>query len=249
MRTLMLSSHMRPLLRRHPSVFQLSVRTLLIQTSTTPNPHSLKFLPNAPVLGAEAKSGFDFTRGDIELRRSGLARSLFTVEGVNRVFLGKDFISITKQDDLEWEDLKTILFGSIMEYYATGQPIMTDEAIISDTTILEDDDEVVAMIKELLESRIRPAVQEDGGDIYYCGFDPDTGIVKLQLGGSCAGCPSSVVTLKHGVENMLMHYIPEVSGIEEVVNEGEMARDRTSIEAFETFEEKLKAAGVPKQAK
>lgn len=109
----------------------MSVRTLLIQTATTPNPNSLKFLPDAPVLGAEAKSGFDFTKGDVELRRSGLARSLFTVEGVNRVFLGKDFISITKQEDLEWDDLKTILFGSIMEYYATGQPIMTDEAIIS----------------------------------------------------------------------------------------------------------------------
>ena len=102
------------------------------------------------------------------------------------------------------------------------------------------------MIKELLESRIRPAVQEDGGDIYYCGFDPETGIVKLQLGGSCAGCPSSVVTLKNGVENMLMHYIPEVLGIEEVVDEDKLTLERTSVEAFETFEAKLAAAGVPK---
>ena len=98
-----------------------------------------------------------------------------------------------------------------MDHYAEGGIVVSDEPIISDTTILDSDDEVVAMIKELMESRIRPAVQEDGGDIFYMGFDPDTGIVSVQLAGSCSGCPSSSVTLKNGVENMLMHYIPEVN--------------------------------------
>ncbi|KAF0761060.1 hypothetical protein AaE_003476 [Aphanomyces astaci] len=120
---------------------------------------------------------------------------------------------------------------------------MTDEDVITDTTILDTDDEVVAMIKELLETRIRPAVQDDGGDIFFRGFDEDRGIVKLQLAGSCAGCPSSSVTLKNGVENMLMHYIPEVRGIEEIVDDEDVKTVNES--EFQTLEAKLRAAGIP----
>lgn len=147
-----------------------------------------------------------------------------------------------------------------MDFYATNQPVMRDQPEITDTTILEDDDEVVAMIKELLETRIRPAVQEDGGDIKYVGFEEDTGIVTVQLAGSCVGCPSSSVTLKNGVENMLMHYIPEVTNVvsleeeedEEGGGEGS-AGDDVVVEQTEsedkkkmkTYQDKLAAAGIP----
>ena len=108
------------------------------------------------------------------------------------------------------QNLNPEIFATVMDHYAEGGVIVSDHAVISDTTILDTDDEVVAMIKELMESRIRPAVQEDGGDIFYEGFDVETGVVSVRLAGSCSGCPSSAVTLKNGVENMLMHYIPEV---------------------------------------
>ncbi|KAF0700951.1 Aste57867_8521 [Aphanomyces stellatus] len=226
---------------RRPSLFATTVRTMFIQTETTPNPLSLKFLPGRPVLD-ERFSSVDFTPKGPELRRSLLAKDLFTIPGVTRVFFGKDFISITKQEDVDWDELRGQIFGTIMDFYASGKPIMTDEEVITDTTILDEDDEVVAMIKELLETRIRPAVQDDGGDIFYRGFDEDRGIVKLQLAGSCAGCPSSSITLKNGVENMLMHYIPEVRGIEEVVDEE--LKDLNEQE-FKTLEDKLRAAGIP----
>ncbi|CAK4108614.1 unnamed protein product [Aphanomyces euteiches] len=227
---------------RRPSLFSVgAVRTMFIQTETTPNPQSLKFLPGRLVLDERFTTGVDFTPKGPELRRSLLAKDLFAISGVVRVFFGKDFISITKHDDEDWDVLRGQIFGTIMDYYASGKPIMTDEEVITDTTILDDDDEVVAMIKELLETRIRPAVQDDGGDIYYRGFDETTGIVKLQLAGSCAGCPSSSITLKNGVENMLMHYIPEVRGIQEV--EDEELKDINNKE-FQTLEEKLRKAGI-----
>ena len=127
-----------------------------------------------------------------------------------------------------------------MDAYAEGIEIMTEEPEISDTTILDDDDEIVAMIKELLETRIRPAVQEDGGDIFYVAFEHGTGVVKLQLAGSCSGCPSSSVTLKSGVENMLMHYIPEVTEVIAVDEDvAELEREQSA------FERKLAQAGIP----
>jgi Fe-S cluster biogenesis protein NfuA len=137
-----------------------------------------------------------------------------------------------------------------MDHYASGKPAVTSTPEITDTTILEDDDEIVAMIKELLESRIRPAVQEDGGDIRYVGFNEDTGIVLVQLAGSCVGCPSSSVTLKNGVENMLKHYIPEVVGVEAIEDEGEAEAAPEISESEDeqkarTYEERLKAAGIP----
>ncbi|RHY26403.1 hypothetical protein DYB32_007641 [Aphanomyces invadans] len=220
------------------------VRNMFIQTETTPNPQSLKFLPGRPVLDERFSTGVDFTPKGPELRRSMLAKDLFTIDGVVRVFFGKDFISVTKKDDdIDWDVLRGQIFGTIMDFYASGKPIMTDEEVITDTTILDTDDEVVAMIKELLETRIRPAVQDDGGDIYFRGFDEDRGIVKLQLAGSCAGCPSSSVTLKNGVENMLMHYIPEVRGIEEVVDDQDVKAVNEA--EFQTLEAKLRAAGIP----
>jgi Fe-S cluster biogenesis protein NfuA len=142
-----------------------------------------------------------------------------------------------------------------MDFYASGKPALRGEPEITDTTILEDDDEVVAMIKELLESRIRPAVQEDGGDIRYVGFEEETGLVTVQLAGSCVGCPSSSVTLKNGVENMLMHYIPEVTAVislEEEDDDGEGDGEKEVVveqsgeqKKMKTYEERLAAAGIP----
>lgn len=163
-------------------------RTMFIQTQSTPNPSSLMFYPGKPVM-----------------------------EGVVRVFFGSDFVTVTKSDDVSWDILKPEIFAAVMDFYSSGQPLFLDSqaAAAKDTAINEDDSETVAMIKELLETRIRPAVQDDGGDIEYCGFDPESGIVKLRMQGACSGCPSSSVTLKSGIENMLMHYVPEVKGVEQ----------------------------------
>ncbi|CAM9129160.1 unnamed protein product [Phaeothamnion confervicola] len=217
-------------------------RSMFIQTETTPNPNSLKFMPGQLVLPESHGSGMYFTKGDRDARQSPLASKVLALDGVMGVFLGRDFISVTKAEDEKWPLVKPIVFGAIMDFYAEGKPAVLDEPVVSDTTILDTDDEVVAMIKELLEERIRPAVQEDGGDIFFRGFDAGTGKVKLQLAGSCSGCPSSSVTLRSGVENMLKHYIPEVTGVEEVedtelreVNEREVS----------TLEARLRQAGVP----
>ena len=137
--------------------------------------------------------------------------------------------------------------SALMDHYDSKELALTDQPEITDTTILDDDDEVVAMIKELLESRIRPAVQEDGGDIRYVGFDDGTGIVTVQLAGSCVGCPSSSVTLKNGVENMLMHYIPEVTAVEALEEEDEegQAPKEEEPKQNKSYEERLAAAGIP----
>ncbi|XP_038973533.1 LOW QUALITY PROTEIN: nifU-like protein 4, mitochondrial, partial [Phoenix dactylifera] len=143
--------------------------------------------------------------------------------GITRVFFGSDFITVTKSEEASWDFLKPEIFAAIMDFYASGKPLFLDSnaAASMDTAIHEDDSEIVAMIKELLETRIRPAVQDDGGDIEYRGFDPDTGIVKLKMQGACSGCPSSSVTLKSGIENMLMHYVPEVRGVEQELDNGD----------------------------
>ncbi|KAL6494288.1 NifU-like protein 4, mitochondrial [Orobanche gracilis] len=137
--------------------------------------------------------------------------------GITRVFFGSDFVTVTKSEEISWDLLKPQIFAAIMDFYSSGQPLILDSttAATTDTAIHEDDSETVAMIKELLETRIRPAVQDDGGDIEYVGFDSDTGVVKLRMQGACSGCPSSSVTLKSGIENMLMHYVPEVKGVEQ----------------------------------
>jgi len=184
----------------------------------------MKFLPGKVVLEEDFGTGMYFQQGErTEIKKSPLARDLFKVEGVKGVFLGREFITITKRPEEVWNVLKPQIFSAILDWYSSGQPAVTAQAVehISDTAILETDDEVVATIKELMETRIRPAVQDDGGDIFLEGFDPETGIVKVRLAGSCVGCPSSTATLRGGVENMLKHYVPEVTGIQDVTDHGE----------------------------
>ncbi|XP_015605545.1 NFU1 iron-sulfur cluster scaffold homolog, mitochondrial [Cephus cinctus] len=214
------------------STFALSKRNMFIQTQDTPNPNSLKFLPGVPVL--EQGQTMDFPNATAAYC-SPLAKMLFRIEGVKSVFYGSDFITVTKVDeDVDWKVLKPEIFATIMDFYATGLPILTEEQPSSDTQINEDDDETVQMIKELLDTRIRPTVQEDGGDIVFVGFE--NGIVKLKMQGSCTSCPSSVVTLKNGVQNMMQFYIPEVLGVEQIEDEAEQLAKKE----FEKLENKVK---------
>jgi Fe-S cluster biogenesis protein NfuA len=173
---------------------------MFIQTDTTPNIDSLKFKPGVPVLSTGGTHEFFSGRDSL---KSPLAKKLFQIDGVQSVMFGPDFITITKHEDAVWQLMKPDVYASIMDFFSSGQPILTDDVKLpSDTEILPEDSEVVAMIKELLDTRIRPTIQEDGGDVEFKGFE--NGIVKLKLKGSCRTCDSSVVTLKHGIENMLM---------------------------------------------
>jgi Fe-S cluster biogenesis protein NfuA len=178
---------------------------MFIETEQTPNPASLKFLPGRTVL---ASGTADFAAAE-EARRSPLAERLFQIDGVARVFLGQDFISVTKSASKEWFTLKPAILGVIMEHFIAGKPALLEEPGASDAGTAEDPDgEIVAQIKELLDTRVRPAVAQDGGDITFRSFE--NGVVYLHMQGACAGCPSSTATLKMGIENMLRHYIPEV---------------------------------------
>lgn len=182
---------------------------MFIQTEETPNPATLKFLPGREVMG---EGTADFARAE-GAERSPLASRLFSVDGVRRVFLGGDFVTITKADDKDWGLLKPALLGIIMEHFTTNQPIMLNDGIPAEGAPAavpagEEDDEIVIQIKELLETRVRPAVAQDGGDIVFHSFED--GVVYLHMQGSCSGCPSSTATLKMGIENMLRHYVPEV---------------------------------------
>ncbi|XP_041990078.1 nifU-like protein 4, mitochondrial [Salvia splendens] len=201
--------------------FQEQRRSMFIQTQSTPNPASLMFYPGKQVMET-GSADFPNARSAMS---SPLAKSLYGIDGVTRVFFGSDFVTVTKSDEISWDLLKPQVFAAIMDFYSSGQPLILDSAVAAsmDTAIKEDDSETVAMIKELLETRIRPAVQDDGGDIEYVGFDLDTGVVKLRMQGACSGCPSSSVTLKSGIENMLMHYVPEVKGVEQEFDEEEDA--------------------------
>jgi Fe-S cluster biogenesis protein NfuA len=185
---------------------------MFIETEATPNPATLKFLPGQAVMGDRGTA--DFTSEEAA-GRSPLAARLFQLDGVARVFLGADFVTITKSNDAEWQDLRPQVLGAIMEHAMAGRPIMAgDEAEYEAEDVDPADAEVVAQIKELLDTRVRPAVAGDGGDIVFRGFRD--GIVKLHMQGACSGCPSSRATLKHGVENMLRHYVPEVVAVEQV---------------------------------
>ncbi|CAG8535104.1 5559_t:CDS:1 [Paraglomus brasilianum] len=206
------------------------VRTMFIQTETTPNQDSLKFIPGVQVMQSGGTAEFLSIR---EAMTSPLAKKLFTIEGVTGVFFGPDFITVSKDTDTPWPIMKPDIYANIMDFFASGQPILTEEQPPSDTAILPDDPEVVQMIKELLDTHVRPAIQEDGGDIEYRGFE--NGIVKLKLRGSCRTCDSSVVTLRNGIESMLMHYIPDVTGIEQVLD----AEEEISQKEFEKLEKKL----------
>jgi Fe-S cluster biogenesis protein NfuA len=185
---------------------------MFIQTEATPNPATLKFLPGKPVLPGATR---DYRSAD-EAAESPLAERLFSIKGVSGVFLGQDFVTVTKKDG-EWQHLKPAILGLIMEHYLADAPMLTKPAS-GDLPTAEDfdeaDKEVVSTIKELLETRVRPAVAQDGGDITFQGYHE--GVVFLNMKGSCSGCPSSTATLKHGIENLLRHFIPEVTEVRPV---------------------------------
>ena len=183
---------------------------MFIQTEATPNPATLKFLPGRDVMGEGHVA--DFPNAEAA-GRSPLAMRLFSVDGVTGVFFGSDFITVTKSDG-EWQHLKPALLGAIMEHFTSGAPITYDKAgeeKSAHAAYDSEDDEIVHQIKEVLDTRIRPAVAQDGGDITFKGYED--GVVFLNMQGACAGCPSSTITLKRGVENTLKHYIPEVTEV------------------------------------
>ncbi|PLS22293.1 NifU family protein [Neptunicoccus cionae] len=184
---------------------------MFIQTESTPNPATLKFLPGQAVLSTGTA---DFPTEDAA-QASPLAQRIFGVQGVTGVFFGPDFVTVTKDDKTEWNHVKPAILGVIMEHYQSGQPVMGADA--ENTGHKEhtgEDGEIVQQIKDLLDTRVRPAVAQDGGDITFHGFD--RGIVYLHMQGACAGCPSSTITLKMGIENLLRHYIPEVTEVRPV---------------------------------
>jgi Fe-S cluster biogenesis protein NfuA len=186
---------------------------MFIQTETTPNPATLKFLPGRAVVGADPVADFPDAES---ARRSPLAAALFAIPDVARVFFGSDFISVTKRGG-DWKHLKPAILAAIMEHFTRGLPLYESAEKREAEPVYEGETaEIVAQIKELLETRVRPAVAGDGGDIIFKRFDGDSGTVYLHLRGSCAGCPSSVMTLRHGIENLLRHYIPQVSAVEAV---------------------------------
>ena len=179
---------------------------MFVQTETTPNPNSIKFLPGKIVSNS---GSFEVTRED-EINNE-LIKNLLSVDGVEGIFLGKDFISINKYDDFSWDDIKHIVISLINDFYATGKEFVIDKNVNEITVDLKD---IEKKIVKILEQKIRPAVAKDGGDIKFKEFKD--GIVKVQLQGSCSGCPSSTMTLKQGVQNLLRHYIPEVKEVQAV---------------------------------
>jgi Fe-S cluster biogenesis protein NfuA len=178
---------------------------MFIQTEQTPNPATLKFLPGQSVMPHGVA---EFTEAQEAERLSPLAARVFKVDGVTGVYLGGDFISVTKAGDEEWHLLKPAVLGAIMEHYLSGDPVALEGAEAGSGTATDDQDPTIRQIKELIETRVRPAVAQDGGDIVFHGFD--RGVVYLHLRGACSGCPSSIVTLKNGIENLLKYYVPEV---------------------------------------
>jgi NFU1 iron-sulfur cluster scaffold homolog, mitochondrial len=220
---------------------------MFIQTETTPNDDSLKFIPGVSVMSTGTAEFLD-TRSALS---SPLAVRLLGIEGVRAVFYGPDFVTVSKDSEHPWAVLKPEIYSTMMEYFSSGQELFRsreerENAGPRDTRILETDSETIAMIKELLETRVRPAIQEDGGDIEYRGFDAKEeggqGLVKIKLKGSCRGCDSSTVTLKSGIERMLMHYIPEVKGVEQVLDQEEEIANTE----FEKLEKRLGNGGNTK---
>ncbi len=185
---------------------------MFIQTEATPNPASLKFLPGRVVM---EKGTADFSSVE-ETDNSLLSQNLFKIKGVKRVFFGSDFISITKSDKLDWQVLKPSILGIISNHYESGAPIMNKIESTNDDVTNAKDSEIVVQIKELLDTRVRPAVAMDGGDITFSDYKD--GIVFLHMKGACSGCPSSTATLKVGIENMLKHYLPEVQRVEPIMD-------------------------------
>lgn len=182
---------------------------MFIQTEATPNPATLKFLPGCQVMPTGTA---DFATSDSAVGQSPLAERLFAVDGVTGVFLGADFVTVTKQDDQDWSLLKPQIMGAIMEHLTNNLPVIADGATLGGPAGAEGESEIVAQIRELIDTRVRPAVAQDGGDIVFQRFED--GVVYLHMQGSCSGCPSSTATLKHGIENMLKYYVPEVQSVE-----------------------------------
>lgn len=180
---------------------------MFIQTEDTPNPETLKFIPGVLVLNSGSA---DFPNAE-STENSPLAARLFKIEGVSRVFLSSDFISVTKDNQFDWNTLKPSILTGIMDHFSSGLPAIEGSIEIDDVSNNFEDTETIKQIKDLLETRVRPAVAMDGGDITFCSFE--SGVVTLQMKGACAGCPSSTATLKMGIENMLKHYIPEVTEV------------------------------------
>ena len=188
---------------------------MFIQTEATPNPATLKFLPGKEVL---RDGTADFRDANAARAESPLAARLFDIPGVTGVFFGYDFITVTK-DGPDWQHMKPAILGSIMEHFMSGQPIMAGASVAghddADGEFYDKaDQEIVVTIKELLETRVRPAVAQDGGDITFRGYE--NGTVFLNMKGACAGCPSSTATLKHGIQNLLKHFVPEVQQVEQI---------------------------------
>ena len=179
---------------------------MFVQSEFTPNPNSIKFLPGKTV----SKSGsFEVTKKDET--NNELIKNLFSVSGVESIFLGKDFISVNKRDEVEWEEIKHIIISLINDFYSTGKEYVVEKNLNESSENLE---EIELRIIKILDQKIRPAVARDGGDIKFKEFKD--GIVKVQLQGSCSGCPSSTMTLKRGVQNLLCHYIPEIKSVEAI---------------------------------
>nr|ODN94461.1 NifU-like protein c [Cryptococcus depauperatus CBS 7855] len=225
-------------------------RTMFIQTETTPNEASLKFIPGVPVTNGAAHEFLDLRSA----LQSPLATRLLNIDGIVGVFFGPDFVTCSKDDSYTWSILKPEVFAVLMEHFSSGAMLFNEgsgESQAEDTRILDTDSEIVGMIKELLETRVRPAIMEDGGDIEYRGFDEEMGIVKLKLKGSCRGCSSSSVTLKNGIERMLMHYVPEVQSVQQVLDEEELI----ALDEFAKLEARLEKengkskSDEPKKAK
>jgi len=177
---------------------------MFIQTEQTPNPATLKFLPGREVMPSGTA---DFPTRETAIR-SPLAEQLFQIDGVSGVFFGGDFVTVTKSRDRDWQLLKPAILGAIMDHFTSGRPLILTEDSAASGMAEQGESEVVAQIRELLDTRVRPAVAQDGGDIVFHGYED--GIVYLHMQGSCSGCPSSTATLKAGIENMLRHYLPEV---------------------------------------
>ena len=194
------------------------IAPMFIQTEDTPNPATLKFLPGRDVVGPNGRVR-EYSRGD-NVSDAPMAEMLFMIPDVHRVFFGSDYISVTRGEDAQWKHLKPAILGAIMDFYvAGGTPLLeqlqsgeVEEQVYEGETL-----EIVEQIKELIELRVRPAVAQDGGDIVFRHFDDQDGIVYLEMRGACAGCPSSSMTLKSGIENLLKHYVPEVNAVEQAV--------------------------------
>ncbi|KAL9645525.1 hypothetical protein ABK040_000589 [Willaertia magna] len=216
------------------------LKNLFIRTQETPNPSSIKFLPGFPVLDEKEYPNISTVeiKTPLESYKSPLAKLLFKIDGVKSVFLTREFVTITIENSDNWHLTKLHIFTALNNFYESGRPVLDEDAQPNkDTQVQEGDDEVIVAIKEILETRIRPMVQEDGGDVIFSRFDENTGTVYLKLQGSCATCPSSTATLKGGIENMLMHYVAEVESVEEEITE----EDKVSDEQFKKTEAEINA--------